>query len=142
MIEGKVKWFNTEKGFGFIYTNKLDDHFFSVKDIDGFDLPTVGDIVEFKSNNGKKGLFATKINIIKSNKNNNKIECPSCGEMVKPKTIHNPRKEVWVEGEDGDCPEGGVESSIYYTKDYSGWRWQNAYISGNCPLCGYEIWSN
>ncbi len=128
-IEGKVKFFNQEKGFGFIYTNKLDDHFFNVKDVDGFDLPNQGDIVEFESNSGKKGLFATQIIITSSKKDEGKVKCPSCKEKVKPKIINNPRSEEILLDMDGNSMGGsGV--------------WYNAYVSGNCPLCGHEIWSN
>jgi len=136
MIEGKVKWFNNEKGFGFIYTNELDDHFFKVKDIAGFDLPNVGDVVEFESNSGQKGLFATKITITSSKQEEGKVSCPSCNNSVIPKTTHNPRKHVSQEvpcTNIFDEETGGTEVE---------WYWQNAYVSGNCPLCGYEIWSN
>jgi cold shock CspA family protein len=126
-IEGKVKFFNQEKGFGFIYTNKLDDHFFNVKDVDGFDLPNQGDVVEFESNSGKKGLFATQIIITSSAKDEGKTTCPSCNSKVIPRTVHNPRT-----------------SEERYYEDFAGSEtiWYNAYVSGNCPLCGHEIWSN
>ena len=136
MIKGKVKWFNSEKGFGFIYTNQLDDHFFNVKNVDGFDLPNIGDIIEFESNTGKKGLFATNIKIISSKNDDGKTECPQCKSMIRPKTVHNPRKKVSVEV---DRLSNGFweEDTIVYDT-----AWENAYVSGNCPLCGYEIWSN
>jgi len=129
MLEGKVKWFNNEKGFGFIYTNSLDDHFFNVKDVNGFDLPNVGDIVEFESNSGKKGLSASKVKIIKTKKNEGKTTCPSCNAKVTPKVINNPRRQWEIIDDDGNSL-GSAD------------MWSNAYISGNCPLCGYEIWSN
>ena len=136
MLEGKIKFFNKDKGFGFIYTNKFDDHFFNVKDVDGFDLPNRGDIVKFESNSGKKGLFATQITITSSKQEEGKVSCPSCNNMVMPKTTHNPRKEVSHE----------VPITNVFGEELSGtevkWYWQNAYVSGNCPLCGYEIWSN
>jgi len=133
MTEGKVKWLNNEKGFGFIYTNELDDHFFRVKDINGFDLPNVGDVVEFESNSGQKGLFATGIKIISKKDEKDKILCPGCNKKVAPKTIRNPRKKVTVPGN----PNGWLA-----IEREDSWEWQDAYISGNCPLCGYEIWRN
>ncbi len=141
-IEGKIKFFNQEKGFGFIYTNKSEDHFFNVKDVDGFDLPNQGDIVEFETNSGKKGLFATQIIITSSKKDEGKTTCPSCKEKVIPKTINNPRKQVSPsfdsETSNNDSLGGRSDFGDCMIVD----SWQNAYVSGNCPLCGYEIWKN
>jgi CspA family cold shock protein len=58
-----VKWFNEEKGFGFIAQEKGDDvfvHFSSIEG-DGFRTLADGDRVEFDVKQGPKGLSATNV---------------------------------------------------------------------------------
>jgi CspA family cold shock protein len=50
MSKGRVKWFNEQKGFGFISQDNGDDlfvHFSSIKH-DGFKVLREGDEVEFE----------------------------------------------------------------------------------------------
>ena len=64
MSTGKVKWFNQEKGFGFI-TNDEDgkDIFvhFSAIQTDGFKTLEEGQTVEFDITEGTKGPQATNV---------------------------------------------------------------------------------
>jgi CspA family cold shock protein len=65
MSKGRVKWFNEQKGFGFISQNGGEDlfvHFSSIQQ-DGFKVLSEGDEVEFEIAQGKKGLQA--INVVK-----------------------------------------------------------------------------
>jgi CspA family cold shock protein len=65
MSKGRVKWFNEQKGFGFISQDSGDDlfvHFSSIQQ-DGFKVLLEGDEVEFEIAQGKKGLQA--INVVK-----------------------------------------------------------------------------
>ena len=58
MSKGQVKWFNEQKGFGFISQDSGGDlfvHFLSIKQ-DGFKVLHEGDAVEFEIVQGKKGL--------------------------------------------------------------------------------------
>ena len=50
MITGKVKWFNNEKGFGFIEYNEKEDIFvhYSGVNMEGFKSLNEGDNVEFE----------------------------------------------------------------------------------------------
>jgi CspA family cold shock protein len=66
MFYGMVKFFDSEKGFGFIEPEEeMDDLFFhKTSFIEG--LPLEKDRVEFKINEGPKGLSAIKIRIIDS----------------------------------------------------------------------------
>jgi cold shock protein len=63
MPQGKVKWFNDAKGFGFIAQNDGKDVFVHHTAIvaDGFRSLAEGDEVEFEVTNGPKGLAATNV---------------------------------------------------------------------------------
>ncbi|MGL4253554.1 MAG: cold-shock protein [Fusobacteriaceae bacterium] len=62
-MKGTVKWFNEEKGFGFITGEDGKDVFAHFSEIqkDGFKKLTEGEEVTFEVSNGPKGLVATNI---------------------------------------------------------------------------------
>ena len=65
--EGTVKWFNSEKGYGFITRKKQgDDVFVHFKSIVGEGRKDLndGDNVEFEVENSPKGLIAVKVSKI------------------------------------------------------------------------------
>lgn len=57
MLEGKVKWFNSEKGFGFIEVEGQDDVFvhFSAIQGEGFKTLEEGQAVSFEIVEGNRG---------------------------------------------------------------------------------------
>ncbi len=63
MPTGKIKWFNDNKGYGFISQESGPDVFvhFSAIEMDGFKTLKEGQEVEFEMTNGDKGLQATKV---------------------------------------------------------------------------------
>ena len=63
MVEGKVKWFNPRKGYGFIATADGRDVFVHYASIagDGFKTLDEGDSVSFDIVEGEKGLRATNV---------------------------------------------------------------------------------
>ncbi|CAK7009799.1 cold-shock protein [Tissierella carlieri] len=65
-MKGTVKWFNAEKGFGFITTEEGNDVFahFSQINKEGFKTLEEGQEVEFNVVEGAKGLQAENITIL------------------------------------------------------------------------------
>ncbi|MFC4210435.1 cold-shock protein [Pedobacter lithocola] len=62
MANGKVKWFNTEKGFGFIVQEDNKDLFVHFKDVlGGIESLKENDEVEFEVAEGRKGLQAVNV---------------------------------------------------------------------------------
>ncbi|MFA5542797.1 MAG: cold-shock protein [Bacilli bacterium] len=67
MKTGTVKWFNTEKGFGFIKTEGGEDIFVHFSAIQTTGLRTLeeGQKVTFEEVQGNRGLQASNVNIVK-----------------------------------------------------------------------------
>ncbi|EGK13296.1 cold shock protein CspA [Desmospora sp. 8437] len=63
MIEGTVKWFNADKGFGFIEVEGRDDVFvhFSAIQSEGFKSLDEGDKVSFEIVQGNRGDQAANV---------------------------------------------------------------------------------
>jgi len=63
MMQGKVKWFNERKGFGFIEADNGNDvfvHFSAIQD-SGFKTLQEGQSVSFDVQNGPKGPYAANV---------------------------------------------------------------------------------
>lgn len=65
MSTGKVKWFNAEKGFGFITTDEGKDVFvhYSGINVDGFKTLEEGQAVNFDIIEGDRGQQATNVTV-------------------------------------------------------------------------------
>jgi CspA family cold shock protein len=63
MATGKVKWFNDQKGFGFISSEQGKDVFVHHSVIEGQGFRTLqdGETVEYEAEEGPKGSKATRV---------------------------------------------------------------------------------
>lgn len=65
-MQGKVKWFNNEKGYGFIEYKDNEDIFvhYSAIELDGYKTLAEGQQVNFKLIETAKGLQAVNVTVI------------------------------------------------------------------------------
>lgn len=70
MINGKVKWFNNTKGYGFIVadgdTQDLFAHYSAIN-MDGYKTLKAGQQVTFELQEGPKGMHAVNIQVVSPN---------------------------------------------------------------------------
>ncbi len=63
-MTGKVKFFNEDKGFGFITNEETGEEIFvHVSSLNGIELAQ-GDAVEYQEGEGRKGLVATDVKLV------------------------------------------------------------------------------
>ena len=65
-MQGTVKWFNGDKGFGFIAREDGDDLFVHYSEIQssGYRSLNEGERVEFEITQGKKGFQASAVKVV------------------------------------------------------------------------------
>ncbi|MDZ7835503.1 MAG: cold-shock protein [Alkalibacterium sp.] len=72
MTKGTVKWFNNQKGYGFIEYNEEDDVFvhFTGINMEGYKALNEGQTVEFDIVDGSRGPQATNVSVVESASDN------------------------------------------------------------------------
>ena len=70
MMVGRVKWFNNEKGYGFIDFKENEDIFvhYSAIQLDGYKTLAENQLVEFRLIETSKGFQATNVKLLKEAK--------------------------------------------------------------------------
>lgn len=69
MVQGRVKWFNNEKGYGFIEYTEKDDifvHYSAIRQ-EGYKTLVEGQIVEFTLIETAKGFQALNVTAVNAN---------------------------------------------------------------------------
>lgn len=69
MMRGHVKWFNNDKGYGFIGYRQDEDIFvhYSAIELDGYKTLSEGQLVEFKLIETSKGYQAINVKLLNAN---------------------------------------------------------------------------
>ena len=71
MMVGRVKWFNNDKGYGFIEYKENEDVFvhYSAIEVEGYKTLSEGQLVEFKLVETSKGYQALNVKLVKETAN-------------------------------------------------------------------------
>lgn len=88
-MEGQVKWFSEQKGYGFIIGEDGIERFFGIRDIAGVELPHNEDTVSFEPAEGEKGPKAANVSITwkADHRVDDRPICDSCGRKMTPRII-------------------------------------------------------
>ncbi|WP_397453865.1 cold shock domain-containing protein CspD [Pseudomonas sp. NA-150] len=81
MKQGKVKWFNNAKGYGFVVEDGKPDedlfaHYSAIK-MDGYKTLKAGQPVQFDIIQGPKGLHAVEIQAVTEGQKPRPVDAPS-----------------------------------------------------------------
>ena len=60
-MKGKVKFYNEQKGFGFITPDQGNDIFFHITDVDNQEVLKEGEAVKYDETQGDRGLKAIRV---------------------------------------------------------------------------------
>lgn len=113
-MEGKVKFYSTERGFGYLLDDEGNDYFFSVRDLKKFDAPPkMGDLALFEVHprKDKTSLKAVEVRITaiqKQEREDSRIKCPWCGTKMTPRLVFT--RTIWgMKVNSAFCPYCGGE---------------------------------
>ena len=96
-MKGMVKFYNKDKGFGFVVGENNQDYYFNQKVISFGSIPNSGDMIEFEvsdtptSNTHKEPTIAKMVytgrrqTVRTSSHNNGTVTCKHCHNVIKPR---------------------------------------------------------
>lgn len=116
-MKGSVKWFSSEKGYGFLSDEYGEDRYFNIKSVLDSKGLRSGSEVEFEAFEGKKGLAANNVKTIKKinvEYLNSRAMCLNCGKHMVPRIITGP------------------PNTFFYQE-----RWVPVPHRSVCPFCGH-----
>lgn len=89
LMDGVVKWFSEDKGYGFITDKNNEDYYFHVSDVKGVLLPVKGQQIYFDAKRTSRGNRAKNIMLISINtSSDNHLDfCKSCNRKITPRMI-------------------------------------------------------
>jgi len=90
-LQGTVKWFSQERGFGFIVGSDGTERYFNVRGVKGASVPRTGANVEFLPTDGSRGPRATEVEVLSQSARHKdeRIACRYCGKRIVPRIITN-----------------------------------------------------
>lgn len=88
-LHGRVKWFSTEKGYGFIVGSDSVERYYGVLDVEGADLPKAGDQVAFSHAASRRGPRTAGVVLIArgTRPGDDRVSCAACGKLMVPRLI-------------------------------------------------------
>jgi cold shock protein len=88
-MQGTVKWFSNERGYGFVVGADGIERYFNVRGVKGVSLPRAGASVTFAPASGLKGPAAEEIEILNQpeGRKDDRIACPHCTKRIVPRIV-------------------------------------------------------
>lgn len=86
---GRVKWFSSEKGYGFIVGADGVQRYYGVRDVQGAELPKTGDQVTFTHVASRKGPRAVGVVLLSrtARPGDERVQCAACDKLMVPRLI-------------------------------------------------------
>ena len=139
---GIIKYFNSDRGYGFIQVRNFEDHFFHIDNI-STDSPHKGDIVSFISKQGEKGKEAISISVSSKKNKDSSYDTPYYKGKSTSKEIQERRKETRnATGAVGFILGAAIDPSIGILSGIAGWmlgedtKTQKIEVTSRCIKCG------
>lgn len=97
-MKGTVKWYKTDKGYGFITGEDNREYWFHISVLPPQSRPAPGDAVEFTHEMGPKGPRARKVTLVNGQRtaapaggtHHSRTTCKHCGKAMVPRIITGP----------------------------------------------------